>query len=174
MTGRHSVRVLVLADTHLGARQAPRLVERLPRSLASADVILHAGDIIDPSVLDALAEFAPVHAVLGNNDGDLDLPHQWVADLGGCEVAMVHDSGPSAGRGARLRRWFPTADVVVFGHSHIPWHQTDALDGHVQHHVNPGSAMQRRRQPRCTAAWLQLRSGRVVDVSHIGVPGPDA
>ena len=174
MSAPNSVRVLLLADTHLGPGQARRLIERLPRSLARADVILHAGDIVDSSVLAALAKYAPVHAVLGNNDRNLELPSRWAAPLGGCEIAMVHDSGPSTGRAARLRRWFPTADVVVFGHSHIPWHQTDSLDGHVQHHVNPGSAMQRRRQPRCTAAWLHLRSGRVVDVKHFTVPSDDA
>jgi putative phosphoesterase len=169
------VEVLVLADTHLGPGQAPRLIERLPRSLTSADVILHAGDIVDESVLGDLARFAPVHAVLGNNDRGLELPHQWVGSIGGFEVAMVHDSGPSTGRAGRLRRWFPTADVVVFGHSHIPWHQTHVDErGHEQHHLNPGSAMQRRRQPRCTVARLRLRAGRPVEVRHVPVPGPTA
>ena len=73
------------------------------------------------------------------------------------------------GRTARLRRWFPQADIVVFGHSHIPWHHVDVrpADGHVQHHVNPGSAMQRRAAPEHTAAVLQLHDGVVTDVSHI-------
>jgi putative phosphoesterase len=172
---RRPVDVLVVADTHLGPGDGGRLVERLPRSLATADVILHAGDIVDRSVLDELAEFAPVHAVLGNNDHDLVLPERWVDSIGGCQVAMVHDSGPSAGRAARLRRWFPSADVVVFGHSHIPWHETHVDErGHVQHQVNPGSAMQRRRQPRCTVTRMRLQDGRVVDVRHVPVPSPDA
>ena len=80
---------------------------------------------------------------------------------------MVHDSGQSAGRGRRLRSWFPDADVVVFGHSHLPWHERDVRnDGHVQHHLNPGSPTQRRGAPRCTVAWLTLDAGTVVDVRH--------
>ena len=96
----------------------------------------------------------------------------FVVELDGCEVAAVHDSGPAEGRTARLRRWFPEADVVVFGHSHIPWHQIDVrtADGHVQHHVNPGSAVQRRSAPEHTAAVLQLHDGVVVDVNHIVLP----
>lgn len=180
MTGSATVRALVLADTHLGPGQAQRLIERLPRALTRADAILHAGDVTDLGVLDALSAHAPVHAVLGNNDRGVvlpeRLPERLIVRLGGCEVAMVHDSGPSAGRATRLRRWFPDADVVVFGHSHIPWHQTHVLEqsGHVQHHLNPGSAMQHRQQPRCTVAWLELGDGRVVDVRHIAVPSSDA
>jgi len=161
--------VLLLADTHLGEGQAARLVDKLYGHLETADVIIHAGDVTDPSILAALEEFAPVRAVLGNNDRNMILPERFVVELDGCEVAAVHDSGPAEGRTARLRRWFPEADVVVFGHSHIPWHQIDVrgADGHVQHHVNPGSAMQRRSAPEHTAATLQLRDGVVVDVSHI-------
>jgi uncharacterized protein len=161
--------VLLLADTHLGEGQAARLVDKLCGHLETADVIIHAGDVTDASVLTALEEYAPVRAVLGNNDRGMILPERFVVELDGCEVAAVHDSGPAEGRTARLRRWFPQADVVVFGHSHIPWHQTDVrtADGHVQHQVNPGSAMQRRSAPEHTVATLQLRDGVVVDVSHI-------
>ena len=164
--------VLLLADTHLGEGQGARLVDKLCGHLETADVIIHAGDITDASVLTALEEFAPVHAVLGNNDSGLVLPERLVVELAGCEVATVHDSGPASGRASRLHRWFPQADVVVFGHSHIPWHQIDVspADGHVQHHVNPGSAMQRRSSPRHTAAVLQLHDGVVADVSHIVLP----
>ena len=161
--------VLLLADTHLGQGQAGRLVDKMRGHLESADVIIHAGDVTDSSILTALEEFAPVRAVLGNNDRGMILPERFVVELDGCEVAAVHDSGPAEGRTARLRRWFPAADVVVFGHSHIPWHQIDvrAADGHVQHHVNPGSAMQRRSAPEHTVAALQFHDGVVVDVSHI-------
>ncbi|MGZ4673883.1 MAG: metallophosphoesterase family protein [Ilumatobacteraceae bacterium] len=164
--------VLVLADTHLREGQAARLVDKLGDHLESADVIIHAGDITDASVLTALEEFAPVRAVLGNNDHGMVLPDRLVVELDGCVVAAVHDSGPAAGRAARLRRWFPQADVVVFGHSHIPWHQIDVrpADGHMQHHVNPGSVTQRRSAPHHTAAVLQLHDGTVADVSHIVVP----
>ena len=163
--------VLVLADTHLGEGQGARLVERLRAQLETTDVIIHAGDVVHGSVLQALEEFAPVHAVLGNNDHGMTLPERLVVELDGCRVAAVHDSGPAGGRATRLRRWFPDADVVVFGHSHLPWHQIEVrqTDGHVQHHVNPGSAMQRRGAPEHTVAALQLHDGVVVDVSHIVV-----
>lgn len=161
--------MLLLADTHLGPGQAHRLVERIPTELAEADAIVHAGDVTDRSLLDTLGGYAPVHAVLGNNDTRLSLPDRVITDIGGCTVAAVHDSGAAMGRTARLRRWFPDADVVVFGHSHEPWHETDVRenDGHVQHHVNPGSAMQRRRQPHCTVAWLIVRGGAVAGLHHV-------
>ena len=162
--------VLVLADTHLGPGRGSRLVDLLGSRLDAADAILHAGDITDVSVLADLAAFAPVHAVLGNNDHGVALPERRVVVLGGCAVAMVHDSGQAGGRAARLRGWFPDADVVVFGHSHLPWDEIDVrADGHVQHHLNPGSATQRRRAPRCTIAWLDLVEGVVRDVRHEAV-----
>lgn len=161
--------VLVVSDTHLREGDGKRLIERLGDHLDRADAIVHAGDITDVTILTELAAFAPVHAVLGNNDRGVVLPERIVVKLGGCTVAAVHDSGPSNGRGPRLRRWFPDADVVVFGHSHLPWNQRDVRpeDGHVQHHVNPGSAMQRRAAPHHTAAVLDLRDGTVVAVEHV-------
>ena len=164
-------RALVVADTHLGAGQGDRLMQRLGAASLTRDVdaVFHAGDLVHGDVLDALTAIAPVYAVLGNNDAGIELPERLERVIGGCRIAMVHDSGPSAGRTARLRRWFPAADVVVFGHSHIPWHETHVDDhGHVQHHVNPGSAIQRRRQPRCTAAVLDLAPG-CVDVRIVAV-----
>jgi len=168
--------ILLIADTHLRRGQADRLLTRLTGELISADVILHAGDITDASVLDALATHAAdelVHAVRGNNDHGLELPERLTIDVDGCVLAMVHDSGPATGRTGRLRRWFPSADVVVFGHSHLPWHEVDVResDGHVQHHVNPGSATQRRRAPTCTVAWLVLDDGAVAEVHHVPVSG---
>ncbi len=140
----------------VGRGSSTLLGERLTR----ADAILHAGDITDVAVLGALAAFAPTYAVLGNNDHGVALPERRVVDLDGCQVAMVHDSGQAGGRAARLRRWFPDADAVVFGHSHLPWDEVDVDPvGHVQHHVNPGSATQRRRAPRCTVAWLTIEDG---------------
>jgi uncharacterized protein len=163
--------VLLLADTHLREGQGDRLVDLLRDHLEAADVIIHAGDVTDASVLTALTEFAPVHAVLGNNDRGMALPERLVVELDGCAVAAVHDSGPAGGRTARLRRWFPEADVVVFGHSHLPWHEIDVRsDDHAQHQVNPGSAVQRRAAPHHTVAVLQLRGGVVADVSHIVLP----
>jgi len=167
--------VLVVADTHLGPGAAGRLVDRIADDLAAADVVLHAGDITDASVLDALARHVGadrVVAVKGNNDRGLQLPERQLIDIEGCAVAMIHDSGPAAGRTRRLRRWFPSSDVVVFGHSHLPWHEVDVDPaGHVQHHLNPGSAMLKRRAPACTIAHVVIDGGRVVDVRHVTVGG---
>jgi uncharacterized protein len=154
------MQVAVLADTH-----APRFWKRCPaevaRRLQRVDVILHAGDVCIPTVLDELAEFAPVRVVLGNNDGP-DV-QAWGAEptlefnLAGMAVAMVHDSGPATGRGPRLRRMFPAAALVVFGHSHIPWDVV--YDG--QRAFNPGSPTDRRRQPVATMGLLHVDDGRV-------------
>jgi predicted phosphodiesterase len=114
-------------------------------------------------VLEQLGAWAPVYAVLGNNDGP-DVA-AWGAverlelELGGVRLAMIHDSGAAKGRPARLRRLFPDAQLVVFGHSHIPWDQTH--DG--QRSFNPGSPSDRRRQPHGTVGELILANGRIRD-----------
>ncbi len=114
------MRVAVLADTH-----APRRWRRCPPAVAQhlrgADLILHAGDACTADVLDELAAYAPVRAVRGNNDGPdvaaWGAPETLQLDLSGLAVAMLHDSGQAVGRCARLRRRFPAAQLVVFGHS---------------------------------------------------------
>jgi putative phosphoesterase len=123
-------------------------------------VILHAGDLVTGDLLDELSGFAPVHAVLGNNDCELVglLPEQHELMLGGVRVAMVHDSGPRAGRARRLARRFPEAGVVVFGHSHEPYNERGVGE---QVLFNPGSPTQRRRQPRHTIGTLDLVDGLV-------------
>ena len=152
--------VVVLADTH-APRRWKALPEPLRDPLAQADVILHAGDVCTPDVLDELAAFAPVHVVLGNNDGPAvqawGAPQTLELDLGGVRVAMIHDSGPTAGRGRRMRRRFPDADVVVFGHSHIPM---DLDEGGVRL-FNPGSPTDRRRQPHGSYGVLEITDGRL-------------
>ncbi len=162
--------VLVLADTHLGAATLDRMPEAVWTMAATADAVLHAGDVVEQAVLDALAERAPVHAVLGNNDRTLGalLPPTCELELGGVPVAMVHDSGPAAGRHRRMARRFPAARVVVFGHSHAPLvEQVDA--GPLL--VNPGSPTHRRRQPVHTVAWLDLTGGEVAAAEVVPV-GP--
>lgn len=151
---------LILADTHV-PRFRPELPESLRPYLDACDVILHAGDVTDPAVLDGLAAHAPVLAVRGNADGP-DLAAWGAAErletrIGGVEVAMVHDAGPSRGRPARLARWFPRAELVVYGHSHIP---SVVCDG-PRLLVNPGSPTWKRRQPHPTAALARLEPGRV-------------
>jgi putative phosphoesterase len=149
------MKVVVLADTHVRDGGATRLPARAWTELASADAILHAGDVVGPRFLAELRTLAPVYAVLGNNDAELAgvLAETVEVHLGGVAVAIVHDSGPRPGREARLHRRFPDADIVVFGHSHIPWNGPGVF--------NPGSATQRRRQPAHTIGVLQLDGGAV-------------
>ncbi|MFI6517070.1 metallophosphoesterase family protein [Spirillospora sp. NPDC050679] len=162
------MRVVVLSDTH-----APRRWKSCPpevaRHLRGADAILHAGDVCTAGVLDELAQYAPVHAVLGNNDGPdvaaWGAPERLELELGGLKVAMVHDSGQAKGRLARMRRWFPDADLVVFGHSHIPW--DDSGDG--QRILNPGSPTDRRRQPHGTVALLDVEDGALARAEIVPV-----
>lgn len=151
-------RILVLADTHLVAGRLDRLPDPVWRALEEATEVLHAGDVVEAELLDRLALSAPVHAVLGNNDVELGdrLPERLELDLGGHRVAMVHDSGARTGREARLRRWFPDAEVVVFGHSHQPLN-TVAPGG--QRLFNPGSPTQRRQAPVATYGWITIGPG---------------
>jgi putative phosphoesterase len=164
------VKVLVLSDTHLWGDTLHRMPDDVWTLAEVADVVLHAGDVVDEAVLRALAERAPVHAVLGNNDHGLDgrLPEVLELDLDGVAVAMVHDAGPTAGRAGRVQRRFPSADVIVFGHSHDPLVEP-VPGGRLL--VNPGSPTQRRRQPVHTVAWLELDAGAVAAARLIEV-GP--
>ncbi len=162
------MRVVVLADTH-----APRRWKSCPPAVAAqlrlADLILHAGDVCTAEVLIELSGYAPVRAVLGNNDGaDVaawGAPPVLELDIAGVAVAMVHDSGAAAGRLARMRRRFPGAALAVFGHSHIPLDQ--AGDG--LRIFNPGSPTDRRRQPRGTLGLLRLDAARIVEARVIPV-----
>lgn len=147
----------VLADTHI-PRRAKALPEGLLPRLEKADLILHAGDLMDPRLLNELAAYAPVHAVRGNLDpSDSGLPETLEFEFGGVPVAMIHDSGPKRGRRNRMRRRFPEARVVVFGHSHIPCLEDE--DGLLL--LNPGSPTDKRRQPDHTFAFLGVEGGRV-------------
>jgi uncharacterized protein len=154
------VRVALLADTH-APRRWTSCPPRVAAHLRGVDLILHAGDVCTAVVLDELAGYAPVRAVLGNNGGaDVTAwgaPETLQFDLCGLRVAMVHDSGPAAGRPARLRRRFPDAGLVVFGHSHIPLDHTE----YGQRIFNPGSPTDRRRQPHGTLGMLDISAGRV-------------
>lgn len=152
------MRLVVVSDTHVRDTGTRRLPETAWRELRSADVILHAGDVVEPGLLRALEEVAPVHAVLGNNDDALRgaLPETIERAFDGVRVAMIHDSGPRAAREGRMKRRFPDADLVVFGHSHIPWNEA-GLDG--QWLLNPGSPTERRGQPHRTLAVVDTDAG---------------
>ena len=162
------LRVVVLSDTHLHA-DLSKLPTAVWDHLDDADVVLHTGDVVTGDLLDVLRAHRPLHAVLGNNDHTLvgQLPDRLEVDLAGLRVGMVHDSGARIGRATRMRRWFPEAGLVVFGHSHEPLDEA-GVDG--QRLFNPGSAVQRRRQPRRTLGRLEIADGRLV--SHRIVPLP--
>jgi putative phosphoesterase len=154
------VRVLVLSDTHIpdfATRLPPNLVPELSR----ADVILHAGDVTSPDILDELASSATVHVALGNGDGPAvaawGATDEVLLDLDGLPVAMVHDSGSRTGREGRLTRRFPEARLIVFGHSHIP---IDVEHAGVRL-FNPGSPTWKRRQPAPTYGIVLIDRGRV-------------
>ena len=147
----------VISDTHLprGARALP---EACVQRLRSADLVLHAGDLVTAEVLaDLRALGRPVAGVHGNSDDDEVrrlLPSARMVAVGGARIAMVHDGGAAAGRLARLQRRFPDADAVIFGHSHIPLHETDPATGFQI--FNPGSPTDRRRQPTHTMGLAQI------------------
>ena len=158
-----ALRVVVLSDTH-----APRRWKRCPPAVADqlrgADLVLHAGDVCTASVLEELRAYAPVHAVLGNNDGPdvaaWGAPETLELDVGGLRVGMIHDSGPKTGRMRRLRSSFPGCDLVVFGHSHIPMDMAE--DGF--RILNPGSPTDRRSQPHGTLVVFLVSAGVLGDV----------
>ncbi len=160
--------VVVVSDTH-----APRRWRSVPPAVAAhcreADLILHAGDICTADVLDELSAFAEVRAVLGNNDGrDViawGVPETLQLTLDGLRVGMVHDSGAASGRTARMRKAFPEADLVVFGHSHIPLDET----GDGVRIFNPGSPTDRRAQPHGTIGVLDIADGHLLDAQLINV-----
>jgi uncharacterized protein len=148
---------VVLADTHI-PRRARVLPEALAPYLREADLILHSGDLIRASVLDELSVYAPVHAVRGNVDlPEVGLPETLEFGFGGAWIAMVHDSGRKEGRRRRLKKRFPEARTIVFGHSHIPFLEDE--DGLLL--LNPGSPTDRRRQPHHTFALLRAEEGGV-------------
>jgi uncharacterized protein len=154
------MKIVAISDTH-APRRWKSCPPRVAEYLRQADLILHAGDVCTASVLDELAQYAPVHAVLGNNDGPdvaaWGAPETLDLDLAGLKVSMIHASGPSAGRLRRMRRRFPEAGLVVFGHSHIPL--DESADG--LRILNPGSPTDRRRQPHGTIGLLTVAGGRL-------------
>ncbi|WP_055487257.1 metallophosphoesterase [Streptomyces sp. WMMB 322] len=144
------MRLLLTTDTHLPKR-AKRLPEALLGELDAADVVFHAGDWVDTGTLDLFeARARRLVGVHGNNDGPAlraRLPEVAYAELAGVRFAVVHETGEARGRERRCAERFPEADVLVFGHSHIPWDST--ARGRLRL-LNPGSPTDRRRQPNCT------------------------
>jgi putative phosphoesterase len=164
------IRLLLISDTHL-PRRAKDLPALVWSAAEAADVVIHAGDWCEAGLLDDLERRTRrVIGVVGNNDGPelaARLPEVARAELGGLRVAVVHDSGPAAGREGRCAAAFPDADLLVFGHSHIPW---DTAAGSGPRLINPGSPTDRRRQPFGTYVTAAVSGGELVDVVFHQVP----
>lgn len=164
--------LLLLADTHVPAR-AKRLPDSVLRAVDVADIVVHAGDWIDVATLDLLEDRARrLVGVYGNNDGaDLRqrLPETASIPLDGVRFTMIHETGPAKGREERCEALFPDADVLIFGHSHIPWDTTSAGGLRL---LNPGSPTDRRRQPVCTYMTAAVDNGRLLEVELVEVRKP--
>ena len=156
--------MLLIADTHV-----PKRAKDLPAAVwdqvARVDVVVHAGDWVTPPLLDELeGRAARLLACWGNNDGDelrRRLPERADATLDGVRFTVVHETGASAGRDARMAARYPDTDVLVFGHSHIPWDTTAAGGLRL---LNPGSPTDRRRQPVGTFLTAVVDDGALRDV----------
>ncbi|WBQ07855.1 metallophosphoesterase family protein [Kribbella sp. CA-293567] len=158
------MRLLLISDTHLPTR-AKKLPEAVWAAVDEADVVVHAGDWINVELLDELSERANrLIGCWGNNDGPLlraRLPEVARATLDGVSLAVVHETGQAKGREERCERAYPDVDVLVFGHSHIPWDTTSQRGLRL---LNPGSPTDRRRQPYCTYRTAVIASGRLEEV----------
>jgi putative phosphoesterase len=158
------VRLLLIADTHI-PRRARALPAQVWDEVTRADVVVHAGDWVAPELLDKLeARAARLLACWGNNDGPAlraRLPERADAMLDGLHLTVVHETGAAAGRGARMSRLYPDSDVLVFGHSHIPWDTTTETGLRL---LNPGSPTDRRRQPFCSYMTASIENGALTDV----------
>lgn len=164
------MRLLLIADTHVPKRARVLPAEVLD-AVDAADVVFHAGDWVDTDTLDLLDSRARrLVAVYGNNDGPVlreRLPLVARVELEGCRFAVVHETGPAQGRERRCAAQFPDTDVLVFGHSHIPW-DSSAPGG--LRLLNPGSPTDRRRQPYATYMTAVVEDGRLGDVAVHSLP----
>ena len=158
------MRLLLIADTHVPTR-ARDLPAQVWDEVAAADVVVHAGDWVAPELLDELeTRAARLVACWGNNDGPAlraRLPETADVVLAGVRFTVVHETGASAGREARMSRLYPDSEVLVFGHSHIPWDTTTQTGLRL---LNPGSPTDRRRQPFCTYMTASVDDGALTDV----------
>jgi uncharacterized protein len=159
------MQLLLMADTHVPQR-AKDLPEQVWNAVVEADVVVHAGDWVDAGLLDVLEQSSRrLIGCYGNNDGPelrARLPEVARVDVGGLELAVVHETGPARGREERCDQAYPDVDVLVFGHSHIPWDSTTPGGLRL---LNPGSPTDRRRQPYCTYMTARIDGGRLVDVA---------
>jgi putative phosphoesterase len=158
------MRLVLISDTHVPKR-ARDLPAGLWAAIDEADVVVHAGDWVDTHLLDRLeSRAARLIACYGNNDGPAlraRLPEIARATLDGVRLAVIHETGPATGREKRCAAMFPATDVLVFGHSHIPW---DTTTGTGLRLLNPGSPTDRRRQPDHTWMSAHISCGILDDV----------
>jgi uncharacterized protein len=165
-----AVSLVLTADTHLPKR-ARDLPHPLWTAIDAADVVVHAGDWVDVALLDQLeARARRLVGVYGNNDhGPLRqrLPEVARAEVEGIRMAVVHETGDRKGREERCAARFPDTDLLVFGHSHIPWDTTAASGLRL---LNPGSPTDRRRQPHGTFVTAVADEGQLRDVVFHAVP----
>jgi putative phosphoesterase len=158
------VRLLLIADTHVPKR-ARDLPAKVWDEVAHADVVVHAGDWIAPELVDELtARSDRLVGCWGNNDAPevrARLPERADVRLAGLRLTVVHETGAAGGREARMARLYPDSDVLVFGHSHIPWDTTTTTGLRL---LNPGSPTDRRRQPFCTYLTASIDDGQLTDV----------
>lgn len=161
-----TTRMLLLADTHVPKR-ARRLPDAVLQAVDDAEIVVHAGDWVDEATLDLLESRSRVlHGVYGNNDGPelrSRLPEVARFTVEGVDVAVVHETGESRKREERMDEAYPGIDLVVFGHSHIPW---DTVSPAGLRLLNPGSPTDRRRQPVCTMMWVTIE-GTAVDATLV-------
>ena len=153
--------IAIISDTHL-PRGRRRLPDECVAALKQADLIIHAGDLITPGVLEELRALGEVAAVHGNVDAAAvraDLPDRLELTVDTVRIGVIHDAGPARGRLARLHTAFPGAHAVIFGHSHIPLLERDPVSGFQI--FNPGSPTDRRRQPDFTMGSAQVSAGGV-------------
>ena len=159
------MRLLLISDTHLPVR-AKKLPAPVWEAVDDADVVVHAGDWVSVALLDELeARAARLIGCWGNNDGPelrARLPEVARATLDGLSVAVVHETGPAKGREARCEAAYPGVDLLVFGHSHIPWDTTTPGGLRL---LNPGSPTDRRSQPYCTYQTATITAGRLEQVA---------
>ena len=154
----------MIADTHVPLR-ARELPAQAWDEVTKADVVLHAGDWVALELLDELeSRSARLVACWGNNDGPAlraRLPERADVTLSGVRFTVVHDTGAATGRETRMSRLYPHSEVLVFGHSHIPWDTTTKTGLRL---LNPGSPTDRRRQPFCTYMTASVDNGSLADI----------
>lgn len=162
--------LVLVADTHVPKR-ARALPAQVWSAVENADLVFHAGDWVEASLLAEFEERSrSLLGVYGNNDGPelrRRLPEIATATLEGVRFVVVHETGQAKGREARCEALYPEADVLVFGHSHIPWDTTTPRGLRL---LNPGSPTDRRRQPVCTYMTAVVDAGRLADVRLVEVP----